>query len=136
MSDDGIYINCLRNGEPHQFERALAEEIFYRGRVDEEPPRHYDVCYADGGANLVWGDSEMLDGISFYYCGGWTFFDRVWEFADRTGSMISWIGWGIPRAVTRPDMLQHLPKEMENEEPEPFVVPNGKELAEIVASTS
>ena len=50
--------------------------------------------------------------------------------------MIMWIGWGLPRAVTRLDMLQHLPKEMEHEEPEPFVVSNGKELFDVICSTS
>jgi hypothetical protein len=136
MSDDDVMIFCMRNGEPYQFERKLAEEIFHSGIVDDEYTKHYDIRYPDGGANAVWGDNETLDTISFYHCGGPTFFDKVWEFADRTGSMIVWIGWGVPRAVTRSDMLQHLPKEMENEELEPFVVLNGKELAEIIVSTS
>ena len=136
MSDDLVMLTCVRNGEPHRYDRALAEEILYRDIVDDEYTKHYDVRYADGGTNITWEDGETIDGMSFSNYGGATVFDRIWELADRTGSMIMWIGWGVPRAVTRPDMLQHLPKEMENEEPEPFVVLNGKELLDIIVSTS
>lgn len=136
MSFD-IFLACLNNGDMQAFKRELAQEILGRGAVDEGGALER-VEYPDGSGSDVYCDegTDNLSGAMFNHSGGDTFFERLWELADRTGSMIFWPGDGSPVAVTRPEMLPYIPKNEDGEPMEPqFVVKNGKELQDAIAET-
>jgi len=130
-----IFLSCMKNGQTSTFKRSLAQEILGRGAVDQAGAL-FQVEYADGSGSSVYCDEgEDLDGAMFNHSGGDTFFERLWELADRTHSIIVWPGYGIPVAITRSEMLPHLWMKPEEMEPPPFVVLNGKELQEAIAAT-
>ena len=136
MSFD-IFLNCLNNAGKKTFKRELAQGILGRDAIRPTKVLSGNVEYPDGSGSAVYcSDGEELDHMMFNHSGGDTFFERLWELADRSGSMIYWPGYGIPRAVTRPEMLQHLPKDFEDKEPPPFVVRNGGELVDAISRTS
>ena len=136
MSFD-IFLDCVNNNGTQTFKRQVAQEILGRGAVDEASAL-YQVEYPDGSASSVIGEEdEDIDGLMFNHSGGDTFFERLWELADRTGSIIYWPGDDTPVAVTREEMLQHIPRDDEGHQMEPqFVVANGKELQQVIYETS
>jgi hypothetical protein len=136
MSFD-IFLTCLNNAGVMTFKRQLAEEVLGREAVRPEKVLLGGVEYPDRSGSAVYcSEGEDLGHLMFNHSGGDMFFERLWELADRSGSMIYWPGYGFPRAVTRPEMLQHLPKDLEDIEPPPFVVRNGRELVDAMNRTS
>jgi hypothetical protein len=137
MSFD-IFFDCINNDGGKTFKRQLAQEILGRDAIKPADALLSSVAYPDGsGSEVYCSKDEDLDGMMFNHSGGDTFFERLWELADRTGSMIFWPGDGVPVAVTRPELLQHLPKSEAGDEMEPqFVVRNGKELQEAIYGAS
>jgi len=136
MSFD-IFLSCMNNDGAQTFKRQVAQEVLGRGAVNEASAL-YNVEYPDGsGSSVIGEEDEDIDGLMFNHSGGDTFFERLWELADRTGSIIFWPGEDTPVAVTRPDMLQHIPRDDEGRPMDPqFVVKNGKELQEVIYETS
>ncbi|HTW34409.1 MAG TPA: hypothetical protein VMD53_07320 [Rhizomicrobium sp.] len=130
-----IHLACLNNGETNTFKRALAQEILGRDSLDEEGALYY-VVYKDGGSSCVYcSENEDLQSMMFNHSGGDVFFERLWELADRTGSMIFWPGYDVTTAVTRPEMLEHVPHHPETD-PWAFVVRSGRELVKAMSQTS
>lgn len=131
MSFD-IFLSCVRDGEPSTFKRALAHEILAKGASDADESLE-EISYPDGGAEVFCDEADDVDGISFNHAGGATFFERLWELADRTGSMIFWPGGGQSVAVTRADMLPHLPEDLPGGDGSPAaVVGNAKALEDLI----
>ena len=136
MSFD-IFLSCMNNNGAETFKRQVAQEILGRGAVKVAGDFSH-VEYPDGSASSIIGEEdEDIDGLMFNHSGGDTFFERMWELADRTGSIIFWPGDGAPVAVTREEMLQYIPKDDDGQPMEPqFVVKNGKELQDVIYETS
>src|SRR5690242_14673217 len=95
MSFD-IHLQCYRNGDFATFKRALVEEIFGRDAVDLRLPLT-DVDYPDGSGGQIFGadDEDDIRSLMFNHCGGPIFYDRVYELAHRTRSVLFW-PWGKP----------------------------------------
>ncbi len=123
-----IFIACMDNGKSGTFKRALAAEILGRDSVNTKDPL-WEVEYRDGSGSCVYcAETEDIDGMMFNHSGGDTFFQRLWELADSTGSMIFWPDSLRSIAVTRSAFVQYLDEDIPERERPPFVVSNGKEL--------
>jgi len=111
MSMD-LFLTCVRDGEPSAFPRRLFEEIMGRGATKPEFPLS-EVAYADGGCREIdGGEAESISSLTFAHFGGETFFDRLWELADRTDSYLLWPGDGPSVAITRADIMGKLDPKM------------------------
>jgi hypothetical protein len=127
-----IFLHCVKDGMPAAFECGLFEEIFGRGAIDLRLP-FTRVDYVDGGAEIYGADEgEDIEHLMFTRCGGETFFAALHELADRSGSMIFWPSPGRSIAVTRADMVAHIPPDMVELGP-PYIVSNGRELADCIS---
>lgn len=130
MSMD-LFLTCVREGEPSTFPRTLFEEVMANGAIAPTFPLS-DVVYADGGCREIDGGAgEAISSLTFAHFGGDTFFDRLWELADRTVSYLLWPGDGPCVAVTRSDVLAKLDPSMVKDL-EAVVVGSGKELAAAI----
>jgi hypothetical protein len=125
-----LHLVCIEGEGQFTFSRAIAREILSRGAVSPEDVLEYRVDYPDGGggAEVYCEDGVELNEISFNRFGGETFFDRVWELADRIGAVIFWPAPGPSNAVTRTEVIERLPSYFREEENIPVVVHNGREL--------
>jgi len=129
MSMD-LFLACVRDGKESEFERRLVDEVMGRGAVNPEFPLE-EVRYVDGGSevHVHKNDGEGAKTVSFRRFGGETFFCRLFELANRTGSFLFWAGNGYGVAVTDRAMLVHLPPGVEDDSLGlPFIVKNGEEL--------
>lgn len=87
-----IFLSCLKDEGTGTFKRSLAQEIFGREAVKETNALFY-VEYPDGGGSCVYcSEDEDLNHMMFNHAGGDSFFERLWELADRSHSMIFWPG--------------------------------------------
>jgi hypothetical protein len=130
MSMD-LFLTCVRDGEPSDFPRALFEEVMGRGATDPKFPLS-EVLYADGGCREIdGGGGDTVSSLSFAHFGGDTFFDRLWELADRSASYLLWPGESPSVAVTRPDVLSKLDPKMVKDLGA-VVVGSGKELSAAI----
>lgn len=131
-----IFVQCCRNGERAMFSRDLVEEIF--GRYALDPPPHLQgATYLDGRAEIYGADKhEEIDHLMCTHSWGTTFFEALYELADRTKSVIYWPGGDIWAAVTDPATLVHLPPGAfdKNGEP-PAVIADGQELHALIFGT-
>lgn len=130
MSFD-IHLQCYRNGESATFKRALVEEIFGRDAVDLRLPLT-DVRYPDGSGGQIFGADEEDDisSLMFNHCGGATFYDRLYELAHRTRSVLIW-PFGDPQsAVTDVNTIPDSPGLWEGPLGPAIIVHSGRELAE------
>lgn len=131
MSFD-LFMMCVRDGETATFTRKLFEEIMSRDAIDPELPMR-DVTYPDGsGSHICGADRDVMDGVSFNRPGGYTFYDHLWELADRTNSFFTWPDTGRSIAVTRSDMIAHLYEGAAESFGPPYVARTGKELAHAI----
>lgn len=114
------------------FKRELVEEIF--GRYALNPPPHcQNATYLDGRAEIYGADEEEIDGIMCSHSWGTTFFEALYELADRTKSVIFWPSLGPSAAVTDVATLVHLPPgAFEHEGEPPAVVADAKELQALI----
>lgn len=126
MSND-IFLICARKDGPATFKRALAEEIMNRGAINPRLPLT-DITYSDGGAEVSIEEDEDIDGGGFGRFGGRTFYDRLWELADRTGSYLVWPDFPPCLAVTRPEFVAYIDEDTVEAHGPPYVVKSGKEL--------
>jgi hypothetical protein len=130
MSMD-LFLTCARDGKGSTFKRALLEEIMGRGAIDPKYPLTR-VRYADGASEIDAGEGEDIETVSFLHFGGETFFDRLWELADRTSSYFVWPDEERSLAVTRPDMIAKIdPHTIESLGPA-YIVRSGKELGDAI----
>jgi hypothetical protein len=128
-----IFIQCCRNGERALFKRELVEEIF--GRYALDPPPHLQgATYLDGQAEIYGADkSDEIDHLMCAHCWGTTFFEALFELADRTKSVIFWPSRGPWAAVTDVVTLTHLPPSAFDKEGEPpTVVADAKALEALI----
>ena len=130
MSFD-VHLICVRDGKGATFPRELFEEIMGRGAIDPDFPL-WAVTYADGGSQIIGADEENLDGAMFNHFGGDTFFDRLWELADRTNSFFWWPNTHRSVAITRRDIISHIPDGALDGLGEPYFVQTGKELENAI----
>jgi hypothetical protein len=129
-----IYLYCFRDEEPATFKRALAEEILSRDAIDYRPPLTY-VSYPDGSRAEIFSTDEGVDihNLMFGHCVGATFWDRLYELAERTRSLVMW-HFGSPLcAVTNAENIADLHPAF-REEPfgPPFVVTSGRGIYEAI----
>jgi hypothetical protein len=131
MSFD-IFVMCSRKGARATFKRELFEEIMGRGALDASLPLT-NIEYADGMCVAYYDEErEDLDSTAFDHFGGDTFWSRLYELADRTGSFLVWPVVGRQVAVTRPELIDEVyPDVAENLGP-PYVVANGRQLELLV----
>ena len=131
MSFD-IFLVCMRNGEPATFKRTLAEEVMNRGAIDPDLPL-LNITYADGGGGVAYIDEdEDIDSVSFDHFGGDTFYNRLWDLMDRTGSFLFWPAVGRKLAVTRPEIVSHIDEDTVEDLGPAFIVRSGKELEDAI----
>lgn len=130
MSFD-IHIICMRDGEGSSFTRNLFEEIMGRGAIDPKFPLE-TVSYADGRSEIYGAQDDNLGGAMFNHFGGDTFFNRLWELADRTGSFIWWPDTKRSVAITRPEINSHLPKDIPGSMGRPYLVRSGREPEQAI----
>jgi hypothetical protein len=130
MSFD-IFLQCFRDGEMVNLDRAIFEEIL--GRDATEFSKSFDrVIYADGGSDIYGAkDEDEIGSLMFNHSGGDTFFERLHELADRTMSVIHWPSEPGVSAVTREETIPHLPDDFKETLP-PQLVANGRELVECI----
>ncbi len=130
MSFD-VFLMCVRDGEEATFKREVLEEVMGRGAINPDYPLS-NVYYADGMSVIYGGDDEDIDSLMFNHFGGDTFFDRLWELADRTGSFLTWPDGECSLAVTCPEMIDQIyPSVIESVGP-PIIVRSGKELENAI----
>lgn len=128
-----IHLVCAREGEKATFKRALFDEIMGREAINPKFPL-YQVDYHDGGCWDIrdpFVDQGETSMISFSRFDGNTFFDLLWEFADKVGAFMFWPGEGRLIAVTNREVLAQLPGELKNMGP-PYIVKNGRELFDAI----
>jgi len=130
MSFD-IYLQCMRNKEPATFKRSLAEDIMNRGAIAPELPL-MNISYPDGSCVAYIDEDEDIDGVSFDHFGGDTFYQRLWELADMTGSFLFWPDLGRKMAVTRANVIQHIDDDTVEGHGPPYIVSSGKELEDAI----
>ena len=122
-----IFVMPIRNGETSSFKREAFEEIMGRGAINPRPP-FCNIEYADGGCEVFGADDEDISSLMIDHFGGETFFDRLWELAERTGSFFAWTGAGGGYAVTDSALLAHLPPGIADDPEPPLVVDDGRAL--------
>ena len=108
MSFD-LFVQRFEKGVVATFPRSLLEEIFSRGAIQPNLPLER-VKYADGShAEIYASDRDDLRSFMLTHFGGETIFERVVEFANRTGSIIYWPDDRPALAVTNPAVISHIP---------------------------
>lgn len=122
-----IFLFCVRDGEQATFGRPVLEEVFGRGAIDPQYPLS-NVKYGDGGCSIVGAEDGDIDCLMFEHFGGDTFYSRLWELADRTGSFFIWTERERSIAVTNPRTLAQIYRNIGDDFGKPFVVRSGKEL--------
>ncbi|HTW34411.1 MAG TPA: hypothetical protein VMD53_07330 [Rhizomicrobium sp.] len=131
MSFD-IFVMCARKGARATFKRELFEEIMGRGAVDASLPLT-NIDYVDGMCVAYYDEEkEDLDSAAFDHFGGDTFWSRLYEFADRTGSFLVWPDVGRQVAVTRPEMIGEIYPDVAEKLGPPYVVKDGTQLKLLV----
>lgn len=104
-----IFLHCFRNGEPATFARSLFNDIFGVTEDEEEEPGFLDVRYPDGSAAEIYVDEGDIQNIMFNHCGGGTFWEKLFELARVTESVIFWPEDDESAVVASAAALQHLP---------------------------
>lgn len=106
------------------------DEVFgFRDSIRDRDPGYLKVDYPDGGgADVYAGVDAEIAHIGFGHFGGDTFFEALYQLADRTKSVVYWPGRAPSSAITDPVMLQHVPKYWEDAVGPPQLVRNGVEL--------
>lgn len=131
MSFD-IHLLCYCNGDSATFKRALVEEIFGRDAVHLRLPLT-NLDYPDGSGGQIFGADKEDDihSLMFNHCGGPTFYDRLYELAHRTRSILLWPS-GKPMCAVSVGITTSDLDPAFREEPlgPPLVVGSGRELAE------
>ncbi len=131
MSMD-LFLTCIRDGEGSTFTRAVFEEVMGRDAIGPKFPLT-SVRYADGGCNDIdGGEGGTIQTVSFVHFGGETFYDRLWELADRSGSYLMWPNDGPALAVTRAELVAKIDPKMVEELGPPVVARTGKDLGEAI----
>jgi hypothetical protein len=129
-----IFIQRCRNGERAMFKRELVQEIFGRYAVD--PPPHFQgATYLDGRAEIFGADEgDEIDGLMCSHFSGMTFYEALYELADRTGSVIFWPSDGPWAAVTKEATLAHSPPgAFDRDGRPPSVVGSARELVALIS---
>ena len=108
MSFD-IFVFFFKDGGGATISRAQFEEIFGREAVDPAFPLT-DVRYPDGSGGEIYGaEDDLIESLMFNHCGGRTFNARLYELLDRMDGILQWPGEPPCFAVTRREVLDHLP---------------------------
>ena len=126
-----IFLFCVRDGEQATFERSVLEDVFGPGAIDPQYPL-LNVKYGDGGCSIIGADDDDIDCLMFEHFGGDTFYSRLWELADRTGSFFIWTERDRSIAVTNPQALAQIYRNIGDDFGKPFVVRSGKELEDAI----
>ena len=91
------------------------------------------IRFSDDDGGEVYGiDADEFEQLSFDEGGGEKFFDALWRIADATGALIYWLGEGACSAVTRNEVLPHLPADIVTDVGPVKIVASGAELEEAV----
>ena len=77
-------------------------------------------------------EDENIDHATFMRAGGDTIFARIWELADRTNSFIWWPNTRRSVALTRLDIIPHIPEGALDGLGEPYIVQTGSELENAI----
>ncbi len=109
-----LFIHSFNGDEPAHYDRHILEEIFNRDAIDPTTPLT-EVRYADGRGEVYGAEDDQINGIMLSHFGGRTIMERAFELADTTKALISWPGDEVFMAVTKPEVLAHLPAEVANE---------------------
>jgi hypothetical protein len=125
-----IFAHCFKNKEPAFYSRQMAEEIFNRGALDPQSPL---TClqYPDGRVEIYGAEEDELNGVMIADFSR-TALDRLFELADKTGSLIIWPDPETHLAVTDPAVIAHLPAEFTESGDEIAVVHDVEELIGVI----
>ncbi len=131
MSFD-IFVFFYKNGDISPIPRSQFEEIFGREAVDPAFPLT-DVQYPDGSRGDIYGaEDDLIESLMFNHCGGPTFNARLFELLDRLGGTLQWPGEAPCYAVTRREVLDHLPPCYSEEWGPPCVGSSFDEIEEAI----
>lgn len=139
MSND-IWIDAYDKTTSVPIKRSLIEEILgpFAKRGNDGVICRVDFPDGSAAADIFPEPDESgdYDGFSFHRFGGTMFFEAVWQIADRSNGFIFWPGDEDAAAVTREEVLEHLPQDLIENFETIRVVPNGRELEAFYASTA
>ncbi len=127
-----IFFQRYQKGEAVPFRRSEITAVLGSAAVmDGENITAIRFSDSDGGE--VYGtDTDTFEQLSFDEGMGEKFFDALWRIADTTGAFIYWLGDGACSAVTREDVVPHLPADIVADVGPVRVVGSGAEIEEAV----
>ena len=139
MSFD-IFLVCFRNGDAAPFKREVFEAIFLphcdNVRAYKSDPSFMRVEYRDGsGGDIYCGDERDIDNIMFNHCGGESFFNDMFDLADRTLSIIFWPDATPVYVYTNAAVLKELPKDFIEKGDRSRLVRSGFDIVEAIRSS-
>ena len=123
-----IFFQRYRNGEAIPFKRAdLLNILGPSAVINDTAIVAIEFSDTDGG-EILGADGDEFEQLSVDDGAGEKFFDALWRIADATGAFIYWLGEGDCSAVTREDILPHLPADIVADVGPVKVVGSGEEL--------
>lgn len=125
-----IFVQCFKDKEPAYYPRSMVEEIFKRAAVVASDDLS-EVRYADGYAMIDGIEDNEISDLVLASFGGRIALERLLEFADKTGAFIAWAGTETNLAVTRADVIRHIPDEFTDDGDTIAVVANVDEFLEV-----
>jgi hypothetical protein len=128
-----LFVQRFQHGAVATFSRSLLDEVFGRGAIRATLPLKA-VEYPDGShAEIYAKDGEELSSFMLSHFGGETVFERVFELADRTGSIIYWPDVRPALAVTKSGVIEHVPQDCLSSIGPAEIVANAKALMDYIA---
>ncbi|HEX4505615.1 MAG TPA: hypothetical protein VH722_07775 [Alphaproteobacteria bacterium] len=107
-----IFFQRYQNGEAVSFKRSEIATMLGSAAV-MHGPNVTAIRFSDADGGEVYGvEADEFEQLSFDEGMGEKFFDALWRIADATGAFIYWLGDGACSAVTRGDVLPHLPPDV------------------------
>jgi hypothetical protein len=134
MSFD-LFLAPFKDGQPMVFDRSVILEAFGPDADlgDEEISRIY-FSESDGGQVFGAEDEIIADGLSFNHFGGERFFDGLWKLAEKTNSVVFWLGNSGNAVATSERALAHADPEFLEPLQPIQIVATGHELNEYLTN--
>ena len=127
-----IFFQRYQNGESVPFKRAEIAGVLGSATVTKDRDI-IAIRFSDSDGGEVYGvDADEFEQLSFDEGMGEKFFDALWRIADTTGAFIYWLGDGACSAVTRGDVLPHLPTDIVADVGPVKIVGSGTEIEEAI----
>jgi hypothetical protein len=134
MSFD-LFLAPFKDGQPMVFDRSVILEAFGPDAHLGEGEVSRIYFSENDGAQVFGAEDEMIaDGLSFNHFGGERFFQGLWKLAEKTNSIIFWLGDSGNAVATSERVLAHAdPEFLEPLQPIQLVA-TGQELNDYLIS--